>query len=213
MMQDHIFYDCATAPSPRRARMLFAEKGLEIPTVQVDLRNGEQLGDAFRAINPRCTVPALKLPDGTVLGDNASIARYMEEIRPEPPLLGRTPVEKAIIAEWNAVVEFEGLMGIAEVVRNTLPGMKGRALTGPNSYEQIPELAERGLARVSRFFANLNDRLAASAYIGGEHFSIADITAFVAVEFAGWVKLVPKGNQSALNEWRVAIAARPSARA
>ena len=213
MMKDHVFYDCATAPSPRRARMLFVEKGLEIPTVQIDLRNGEQLGPDFRAINPRCTVPALKLPDGQVLGDNASIARYIEEIRPEPPLMGRDPVEKALIAEWNAVVAFEGLMGIAEVVRNVLPGMKGRALPGPASYEQIPELAERGQARVVRFFATLNDRLQSSAYVGGEVFSIADITAFVAVEFASWVKLVPSENQSALAEWRQAVAQRPSASA
>lgn len=213
MMQDHVFYDCATAPSPRRARMFFAEKGLEIPTVQVDLRNGEQLGEAFAAINPRCTVPALKLPDGTVLGDNASIARYIEEIRPEPLLMGRDPIEKAIIAEWNAIVEFEGLMGIAEVVRNVLPGMKGRALTGPKSYEQIPQLAERGQARVRQFFLNLNERLENSAYVGGDAFSIADITAFVAVEFAGWVRLYPDENHSALAEWRNAIGERPSASA
>ncbi|MEE2527229.1 glutathione S-transferase [Hyphobacterium sp. HN65] len=213
MMQDHVFYDCATAPSPRRARMVFAEKALEVPTVQVDLRHGEQLGEAFRAINPRCTVPALKLPDGTVLGDNASIARYIEEIRPEPPLMGRTPVEKAIIAEWNAIVEFEGLMGIAEVVRNALPGMKGRGLTGPKSYEQIPELAERGRARVTQFFVTLENRLAESAYVGGDAFSLADITAFVAVEFASWVKMVPDENQAALAEWRQAVSERPSAKA
>lgn len=212
MMEDHVFYDCATAPSPRRARIFIAEKGLEIPTVQVDLRNGEQMGDDFRAINPRCTVPALKLSDGTVLGDNASIARYLEEIRPEPPLMGRDPVEKAVIAEWNAIAESDGLLAMAELIRNSLPGMKGRALTGPRNYEQIPELAERGKERVGHFFELLNTRLSDHAYLGGDHFSVADITAYVVVEFAAWVKLAPAGNQTALIEWQTAIAQRPSAK-
>lgn len=212
MMENHIFYDCATAPSPRRARMFIAEKGLEIPTVQVDLRNSEQLGDNFRTINPRCTVPALKLPDGTVLGDNASIARYLEEIRPEPPLMGRDPVEKALIAEWNAIAESDGLLAMAEIIRNSLPGMKGRALTGPQNYEQISELAERGKQRIGHFFELLNTRLSEYAYLGGDRFSVADITAFVVVEFAGWAKLAPAGNQGFLKEWHAAIAQRPSAK-
>jgi glutathione S-transferase len=212
MMEDHIFYDCLTAPSPRRARIFIAEKGLDIPTVEIDLRNKEQLGDAYRAINPRCTVPALKLPDGRVLGDNASIARYLEEIRPDPPLMGRDPVEKALIAEWNAIAESDGLLAMAEIIRNSLPGMKGRALTGPKDYDQIPELAERGKARISHFFDLLNNRLSDHAYLGGEAFSIADITAFVVIEFAGWVKLVPGENHSALKSWYAAISARPSAK-
>lgn len=212
MMENHIFYDCATAPSPRRARMFIAEKGLEIPTVQVDLRNGEQLGDDFRAINPRCTVPALKLPDGNVLGDNAAIARYLEEIRPDPQLMGRDPVEKAVVAEWNAIAESDGLLAMAEIIRNSLPGMKGRALTGPRDYKQIPELAERGRERIGHFFELLNSRLSDHAYLAGDSFSVVDITAFVVVEFAEWVKLAPAGNQTHLIEWRAAIAQRPSAK-
>jgi len=211
MMEDHVFFDCATAPSPRRARMFIAEKGLNIPTVQVDLRNKEQLGEAYRAINPRCTVPALKLPGGTVLCDNASISRYLEEVRPEPPLMGRDPVEKALIAEWNATAESDGLYAMAEIIRNSLPGMKGRALTGPNDYDQIPELIERGKTRVARFFDILDTRLDVHPYLGGNNFSVADITAFIVVEFAGWVNLAPNENQNALNDWRTAIAERPSA--
>ena len=103
-------YDCATAPSPRRARILLAEKGVAHETVQVDLRNGEQLGEAFRKINPQCTVPALRTDDGLLLTDNAAIAAYLEARYPEPPLLGSTPAEKAEIASWNWRVEFEGLL-------------------------------------------------------------------------------------------------------
>ncbi|MEE9476945.1 MAG: glutathione S-transferase, partial [Roseateles sp.] len=106
-------YDCATAPSPRRARILLAEKRLPHETVQVDLRSGEHFGAAFRRINPHCTVPALVTDEGAVLTDNAAIAAYVEALQPEPPLLGRTPLDKAEIASWQWRVEFEGLMAVA----------------------------------------------------------------------------------------------------
>jgi glutathione S-transferase len=94
-------YDCATAPSPRRSRILLAEKGVAHETVQVDLRNSEQLGIAYKMINPQCTVPALRTDDGAGLADNAAITAYLEARYPEPPLLGITPSEKAAIASWN----------------------------------------------------------------------------------------------------------------
>ncbi len=153
-------YDCSTAPSPRRARILLAEKGVQHATVNIDLRAGEQLGEAFRAINPQCTVPVLQLEDGQVLTDNAAIAAYVEARFPEPALLGHTPMEKAEIASWNWRIEFEGLLAIAEAMRNSSPAMKQRALPGPVDYPQIPELAERGLARLKHFFAVLDNRLA-----------------------------------------------------
>ena len=84
-------YDCGTAPSPRRARILLAEKGIAHETVQVDLRNGEQLGEAYRRVNPQCTVPALRTDGGSILTDNAAIAAYLEARFPNPPLLGETP--------------------------------------------------------------------------------------------------------------------------
>ena len=91
-------YDCATAPNPRRARILLAEKSVLHATVQVDLAKGEQLGEAYRAINPKCTVPALRLEDGTLLTDNAGIAAYLEARFPNPPMLGSTPLAQAQIA-------------------------------------------------------------------------------------------------------------------
>ena len=84
-------YDCATAPSPRRARIFLAEKGVPYETVQIDLRSGEQMGEAYRKVNPQCTVPALRTEEGSLLTDNAAIAAYLEARYPEPPLLGRTP--------------------------------------------------------------------------------------------------------------------------
>jgi glutathione S-transferase len=203
-------YDCATAPSPRRARILLAEKGIAHETVSVDLRAGEQMSATFRAINPQCTVPALRTEEGSVLTDNAAIAAYVEARWPEPPLLGRTPIEKAQVASWNWRVEFEGLLAIAEALRNGSPAMANRALPGPNDYAQIPELAQRGLARVQNFFAMLDAHLASSAFVAGDAFSIADITAVVAVDFARVVKVKPSEQHPNLQRWRAAMAQRPA---
>lgn len=150
-------YDCATAPSPRRARILLAEKGVAHDTVQVDLRNGEQLGEAYRQINPQCTVPALRTEDGLLLSDNAAITAYVEA-----------------------------------------------------RYPQIPALAERGLVRVGQFFQLLNERLAGRDFIAADRFSVADITAMVAVDFARVVKHKPGEQHPHLLRWRAAMAQRPS---
>jgi glutathione S-transferase len=203
-------YDCATAPSPRRARILLAEKHVVYETVPVDLRNGEQLSDAYRKVNPLCTVPALRTDEGTVLTDNAAITAYLEARFPQPPLLGETPQEKAEIASWNWRVEFEGLLAIAEALRNSTPAMANRALPGPVEYAQIPELARRGLARAQQFFVTLNERLAGREFIAADRFSIADITAVVGVDFARVVKIKPGEQHPHLQRWREALAQRPS---
>ena len=203
-------YDCATAPSPRRARILLAEKGIAHATVQVDLRNKEQLSDAFRAINPQCTVPALRTEKGDVFTDNAAITAYLEAQFPNPPLLGRTPAEKAEIASWHWRVEFEGLLAIAEAMRNSAPAMANRALPGPVDYAQIPELAQRGLARVQQFFDMLDKHLDGRDYIAANQFSIVDITAVVAIDFARVVRVKPGEQHVNLRRWRDAMALRPS---
>ena len=203
-------YDCATAPSPRRARILLAEKGVAHATVNIDLSKGEQLGAAYRAINPLCTVPALQLEDGQVLTDNAAIAAYVEARFPEPPLLGSTPLDKAEIASWNWRAEFEGLMAIAEALRNSSPAMVNRALPGPVDYAQIPELAQRGLARLQQFFSHLDARLAGRDCVAASGFSIADITAVVAVDFARVVRVKPGEQHANLRRWREAMAQRPA---
>jgi len=205
-----ILYDCATAPSPRRARILLAEKGIAHETVQVDLVRGEQLGEAYRAINPQCTVPALRTEEDGLLTDNAAIAAWLEARYPEPPLMGRTPAEKAEIASWNWRIEFEGLLAIAETMRNGSPALADRALPGPVNYAQIPELAQRGLARVQHFFQTLNDRLAGREFVATDRFSLADITAVTAVDFARIVRVKPGEQHPELVRWRAAMAERPS---
>ncbi len=204
------FYDCATAPSPRRVRIFLAEKGLTIPTVQVDLRNGEQFTPAFRAINPDCTVPVLVLDDGTTIPDAIAICRYIEELHPDPLLLGRNTAERAIVESWQRRIERNGFYAVMEAFRNSSPGLKGRALPGPDAFEQIPALAERGRERVQRFFAWLDARLADNEFICGAHFTVADITGLVTIDFAGWAKLKSPEQLSHLRRWHTAVSARPS---
>ena len=202
-------YDCATAPSPRRARLLLAAKGIAHETVEIDLRSGEQMSEAYRLINPQCTVPALRTEEGDLLTGNAAIAAYLEARFPAVPMFGVTPQDKAEIASWQWRVEFEGLLPIAEVLRNTSPAMVNRALPGPVNYAQIPALAERGLARLQHFFVDLNERLAQREFIAADQLSIADITAVVAVDFARIAKVKPDERHPHLQRWRAAMAQMP----
>ena len=163
-------YDCTTAPSPRRLRIFLAEKGISVSMVQVDLRNGEQFSPEFRAINPECTVPVLELDNGTRVADILAICRYFEELYPEPRLMGRTAEQKAVIEAWQRRLERDGFYAAMEAFRNSTPGLKGRALPGSESYEQIPALAERGRMRIQYFFAWLDVRLSDNEFVCGPHF-------------------------------------------
>lgn len=205
-----IFYDFQRAPSPRRARIVLAEKGIACDVRQVDLGSGEQLSDAYRAINPACTVPALVLDDGTVLTDNAGIAAWAEAVQPDLPLLGTTAIDKAAVASWNSKIEGECFMAIAEVLRNTSKGMVDRALPGPNDFAQIPELAERGRARLLQFLDRFEAHMQGRDWVAADTFSLADISAGVALDFAGWVKVDVNESRPAIAAWRARLAQRPS---
>ncbi len=204
------FYDSETAPSPRRARIFLAEKQIPHRKIQIDLRKGEQFSAEFIEINPRCTVPALVTEDGVAICENVAIANYIEDLFPEPNLMGKTPLERALVLQWNSWCEFEGLTAVAEVLRNSSKGMKDRALTGPRNIEQVPMLAERGRKRLGYFFEDLNSQLEKTPYIAGEHFSFADITAFIIIDFAKWVKLKPDESFTTLHDWYAGLSSRPS---
>ncbi len=206
-------FDCSTAPSPRRVRFFAAEKNLELELVPVDLGSGEQFSADFRAVNPDCVVPALELDDGTCISEVVAICQYLEEIQPEPTLFGDTAIERATAVMWNAKAEQQGLWAVADAYRNFARGLKGHALPGPDKYEQIPELAERGKSRVLSFFKTLDTRLAQNEFIAGDRFTIADITAVVMIDFAARVKISVGDDAENLQRWYAIVSARPGASA
>ena len=206
-------YDCKTAPSPRRVRVFLAEKGVDVDTVEIDLGAGEQFSAAYRKINRDCVVPVLQLDDGTCISEVVAICEYLESLYPEPPLMGRAPLERAAVLMWNAKAEQLGLWAMAEAFRNSTKGLANNAVPGPDPYPQIAELAERGRRRVTSFFRRLDDELASREYLAGDFFSMADITAMVVVDFARWIKLGVPDDAEHLKRWYAAVSGRPSAAA
>ncbi|MEO1581495.1 MAG: glutathione S-transferase family protein [Pseudomonadota bacterium] len=206
------FFDCQPAPSPRRVRIFIAEKGADIPVQQVDLGSGEHLGEAFRKINPDCTVPVLELDNGTALTETIAICDYLESQFPEPPLLGDSPESRAGVLQWNAKIEQQGLAAVAESFRNHAKGFRGRSLTGPEGFDQIPELVPRGRRRVEVFMAKLDAHLQDRPFICGDTFSMADITALVTIDMSAWIKLPIPESQPTLRAWHERVSSRPSAR-
>ena len=204
------FYDYKFAPSPRKVRLFLAEKGLEIATVEVDLRALAQLEPGFMAKNPGATVPVLELDDGTCLTESLAICHYLEQVHPEPNLMGHGAKEQALVLMWTDIQTLEGYLGLQEALRNRHEAFNGRALGGPVSYEQIPALAERGRLRAEVYFDKLETRLGESAFIASDRFTYADIVGFVYVGFAeralGGAK--PLVERPALREWHQRIASR-----
>lgn len=190
--------------------MFLAEKGVEIPLVQVNLREEEQLGEAFREINPDCTVPVLELDDGTRITEIFAICQYLESEYPEPALMGRDALEKAMVSMWNTKIEQNGIAAVAEVLRNSAKGLRDRALPGPVNLKQIPELAERGRIRVNAFLDRIDNQIDGNAFITGDQFTMADITAFVTVEFAQRLNIPIRESQQNLQRWFNTVSARPS---
>lgn len=203
-------YDFTRAPSPRRVRIFAAEKGIELEFVPVDLGNGEQMSAEFRRRNPDCTVPVLELDDGTCISEVYAICDYLEMKRPEPRLIGTDARERAEVLMWNEKVEQLGLHPVAELLRNSHPAFKGRAVSGPADFEQIPELAERGRKRALLFFQRLESHMDGRGCVAGGQLSIADITTFVTIDFAHWAKLELLESAPNLERWYKSLATRDS---
>lgn len=208
-------YSAALSPSPRRVRIFLAEKGVEVAIKDVDLGAGEQHTAAFRTRNPCCTVPVLELDDGTCITESDAICLYFEALHPEPSLMGHDARSQALIRAADRWVELNGYLAVVEAFRNgPNPRFDGRAVPGPHRLDKIPALVERGIQRYQYFLADLDAHLRASRYVALDHFSIADITAMVTLDFG---HRVLKYNASAdlvhLHRWYEAVAARPSAAA
>lgn len=197
-------YTFDAAPNPARVALFMAYKGISLETVQIDLGKEEQLGDAYRALVPEATVPALVLENGAVLSAVIAIVHYLEEVFPDKPLLGRTPEERALILNWNHRLFGEVFSAIADTFRNAHPNYVDRALPGPVNVAQLPELAERGRMRLTEGFSMLNNALASKTFLAGDHISFADIDLMVAIDFAKWAaRMTPDQSLEHLHRWRV----------
>ena len=207
-------YDFALSPSPRRVRVFAAEKGIPLELISVNVREMAQFSDSFRAISPNCTVPVLELEDGRRLCDSLAIWRYLEEVHPEPPLLGTDAFDRGIVEEWIRRIELEGYQAVVEALRNGVERFRDRAVPGTVPFAQIPELAARGRKRTALFMEMLDRRLRDSEFVAGPRFTGADIHALVTIDFAAAAcQIATPDTLAALKTWHARVSARPSAKA
>lgn len=208
-------YDCNVAPNPRRARIFLAEKGIEIKKIEVDILGGKNLEDEFLSINPRGLLPVLEFDDGSRIDEVMAICHYFEEMQPTPPLLGRNAQEKAVIISRQRKMEFEGMISTSEVFRNQHEQFAKRSIPGGGSdiIPAIPGLVERGQQTLNRFFQWLENYLGEAEYLAGDDFTMVDITALCAVDFAKWVDITIPESNTLTKAWYEKVSARPSATA
>ena len=200
-------YDGGRAPNPRRVRVFLAEKGISIPTEQVALGALAHKSPAYTAINPLQRVPALELDDGTILTESIAICRYFELTHPEPPLFGRAPKEMAVVEMWQRRMEFHLLAPVSHVFRNGHPAMKEMEVP------QVPAWAEANKPRVLDFLHLLDGELKNRPFVAGDHYTVADITGLIAVDFMKPAKLAVPEALSNVRRWHAEVSARPSAAA
>src|SRR6266478_6011691 len=199
-------YNSSTAPNPRRVRVFLAEKGIQVPYEEVDIAGAVNRGPEFRKKNPLATVPVLELDDGTCISESVAICRYFEQLHPNPPLFGVDAKDRAMVEMWNRRVEFTVLQPIADAFRQRHDFFKGRI-------RQVPEYAEAQRLNGEGSLKWLDDELANRPYIAGDKFTIADITAMIAVDFGRVSKITIKTEQKNLARWHAEVAARPSTKA
>jgi glutathione S-transferase len=199
--------DQPQAPNPRRVNIFLAEKGIEIPRRILNIPKKEHLTPEIKALNPVQRLPILVLDDGTALSESMAICRYFEELQADPPLMGTTPLEKAVVEMWQRRAEFDVLGPIAFCFRHLHPAMA--ELEVP----QVPAWGEANRERALAGLAMLDERLSTSEYLAGDAFTVADITALCAVDMLKLARIPMPGEGTSLKRWYDAVSARPSAKA
>jgi len=198
-------YTFSKAPNPRRLNYFLKSKGIEITTTEVDINKGEHFSDAFKAINPAGTLPTLILDDGTALTDTIAICVYLESQHPNKPLFGINTSEYAQVIGWAHKLYIDGLMPIAEILRNQGEFFKNRAMPGRVNLPQIPDLIERGSIRLDAFYLDMNEHLSDKEYVVGKQLTMADIDCYIVCGFATWVKAQIPESCTALLQWQQRI--------
>jgi glutathione S-transferase len=195
------------APSPRRVRIFLAEKGIAVPCEQVDLMKLDHRSPRFAEMNAMQQVPVLVLDDGTAIAESVAICRYFEELQPEPALFGKGARERAIVEMWNRRMELGLYYRVAQCFRHTHPAMV--QLEKP----QVKEWGEANRPRAVEMLEWMNRELAGRRYVAGDSYSIADITALVAVDFMKVARIERPPQLKNLERWYSEVSSRPSANA
>ncbi|MEO8559437.1 MAG: glutathione S-transferase family protein [Rhodospirillales bacterium] len=200
-------YDNKSAPNPRRVRIFLAEKGVEVPTEQVDIAGKQNRAAEYQKLNPLSGVPILELDDGTIIAETVAICRYFEETKPNPPLFGATPKEKAMVEMWNRRLELNVCAPIYNAFRHSNAFFAGRI-------EQVPQWGEQQGREAAQMMDWFDGALGDRKFAAGDNYSIADITALCAFDFARVIRVkIDPDKHKNLSRWHQAVSARPSAKA
>lgn len=197
-------YELGPAPSARRVSIFLAENGIDVDRVHVDILGGENLSDEFRAKSLNAQIPVLELDDGTTICESIAICRYFDEAYPsDHSLFGNTPLEKATIEMWQRLVELKGLLVAMQAFRNITGIYQDRE-------KCISAWGDESRQRLIEFLPTIDNQLAVSPFVAGEHFSVADITTVVLCEFMKNLEIEPDDSLPNLREWYHQILERPS---
>ena len=179
-------YQFDLAPASKRVAFFLKETGIEVPMVQLNVRDGDQFEEPFNSLNPFHCIPFLELADGTVISESVAICRFLEETNNmSKKLFGKTSKERAIIEMWNRRLEIDGYIPLINGIRNKFEKYEGKVLPGTrNDLPQVPAIAKRGVEVCRILFERLNAHLNTTSYVAGEVFSIADITGYEVMQLA-----------------------------
>ena len=197
------YYHTPRAPNPRRTQIFMAEKGIELETVNINLMEGEHKQSAYLDKVGSPQIPALELEDGTVLVESPTICRYLEAIYPDPNMLGRDPLETAVIDMWQRRIELRLMVTIAMCFRHTNPHMAALE-------DQSPDWGATNAGRIDGRLAELDKQLQGREWIAADRLTIADITGVVAVDFLRLIKREVPEEMTALRDWHARMRERPS---
>ena len=195
-------FDFETAANAQRVQVFIREKDIEIPTEQLNVREGKQFLEPFRSMNPFHCVPFLELDDGTVISESVSICRYLEEIYPNPALFGTTAETRAIIDMWLRRFELDGFIPMLHAVRNHVENFKGRVIPGTRTdLPQSPKMVTRGIEMGKMFLERVEPHMADNEFVAGSRFSVADITAFFTVKLTRPLEIDINSSYPAVAAW------------
>ncbi len=199
-----LFYN-SIGPNPRIVRMFMAERGIDMPRTEVDLRGGENRQAPYLAKNAFGQMPALELDDGSVIAEIIPICEYLDEITPGPSLIGATPAERAETRMWVRRLD----LNIIEPLANGFRYAEGIKLF-QNRIHVIPQAADDLKQIAQEWLGRLDGMMAGKAYICGARFTLADIFLFAFLEFGDGVGQKLNRERTNLAAWFDRIKARPS---